>query len=154
MMDSADPPIVEEPYIHGPTVVDIGDVRVARGMSRRAVSTCGHQRLVYDLKERRIWCKDCETNIEGFDAFQIIVLQWHAAHDELDRQRKIIEDAKTSHLTRIAAKRMDALWCRKNMVPTCPHCGVGLLPEDTDRLGAISKEIEIARRKRKAERST
>ncbi len=51
----------------------------------------------------------------------------------------------------LAAKRMDDLWRKKRAVPTCPHCGSGLLPEDTERMGRVSKEIEIARRKREAD---
>lgn len=149
MSEKCDPPIVEQDYLYGVKVVDIGDVRVARGMSRRPVSACNHQRLIYDPKERRIWCKDCETDVEAFDAFQIIVGQWHGAHDELERRQRQIDEAKAANISRIAAKRMEDLWRRKNVIPACPHCHAGLLPEDAERMGAVSKEIEVARRKKK-----
>ena len=48
-MSEKTPPIVEQEYLSGLKVVDIGDLRVARGMSRRPVSTCHHRPLVYDL---------------------------------------------------------------------------------------------------------
>ena len=128
MSDQKTPPIEEQEWLTGPKVVDIGDIRVARGLSRRPVTMCRHRRLVYDLKERRIWCRDCENDVEAFDAFQIIVGQWWSAHDELDRQRREIDQAKEANLVRIAAKRMDDLWRRKNTAPACPHCSRGLLP--------------------------
>lgn len=149
MSEKNDPPIVEQPYLSGVKVVDIGDVRVARGMSRRAVSTCHHKKLVYDLKERRIWCKDCETDIEGFDAFEILVGQWHRAHNALEDRQREIDEAKQANITRIAAKQMEDWWRKKRMIPSCPHCHTGLLPEDAARMGGVSKELEIARRKRK-----
>lgn len=148
MTDQKTPPIKEQEYLSGPKVVDIGDIRVARGLSRRPVSMCRHQHLVYDVNERRIWCKDCETDVEAFDAFQIIVGQWHRAHDKLDRQRQEIDQAKQANLVRIAAKRMDEQWRRKRSVPACPHCGCGLMPEDTEHMSRVSKEIEVARRAR------
>ena len=49
-----DAPIEPQEYLSGPTVVDIGDLRVARGLSRRPFSGCAHHSLVYDNKERRI----------------------------------------------------------------------------------------------------
>ena len=33
-----DPPIIETEYLHGLSVIDIGDARVSRGLSRRPVS--------------------------------------------------------------------------------------------------------------------
>jgi len=40
--DKNDPPIIEQEYIAGVRVVDIGDYRVARGMTRRAHNSCPH----------------------------------------------------------------------------------------------------------------
>ena len=41
----------------GVKVVDIGDVRIARGLTRREFSTCPHKHMVYDQNERRIWLR-------------------------------------------------------------------------------------------------
>lgn len=66
-------PIEPHDYLYGVKVVDIGDIRAARGMTRRPVSTCNHRRQVFDDKERRIWCSDCESELEPFDAYMRLV---------------------------------------------------------------------------------
>ncbi len=54
MNDERDPPIEPLDYVGGVAVVVIGDVRVARGMSRRYHSSCPHVQLIYDQKELRL----------------------------------------------------------------------------------------------------
>jgi hypothetical protein len=128
--DERDPPIEPQNYVAGFTVVDIGDVRVARGMSRRHHSSCPHSRLVYDNKERRIWCKDCERDVEGFDAFQILAERYGAATRDLERRQKAMDEAETFRIRTIAGKMMDEAWRSHKMVPSCPYCHNGLFPED------------------------
>lgn len=146
--EQKDPPIVDQPYLYGLKIVDIGDVRVSRGMSRRANSSCPHRALSYDQHERRIWCKDCETNVEGFDAFLIITEHFYVATKRLERERAAIDQARDHNLIRIAAKKMDEHFRRKNMVPACPHCSAGIFPEDVPKMASINREWEIARRNR------
>ncbi len=153
MMDGKTPPIIPHDYLAGVKVVDIGDLRVARGMSRRPVSACKHHPLVYDQKERRIWCKDCETDVEPFDAFLIIVENFSRAADKIERGMAELETAKQHNIIRVAAKKMDELFRRQKMVPACPHCGEGIFPEDVARMGMINREWEAARRARKEGRS-
>ncbi|WP_245006764.1 hypothetical protein ACK3BE_20030 [Pseudomonas mandelii] len=52
----SDAPIEPPDYLYGVNVVQIEDLRVAKGMSRRLASSCQHKKLVYDDKERRVWC--------------------------------------------------------------------------------------------------
>ena len=149
-MTDKTPPIVEQDYLSGLKVVDIGDLRVARGMSRLPVSACKHRPLVYDQKERRIWCKDCETDVEAFDAFMLIVENFDRAAKEIERRQADVKEAVSHNIIRIAAKRMDELFRRKKMVPSCPHCGEGIFPEDVAKMGSINRQWEEARRARKA----
>lgn len=142
------PPIVPQEYLSGPKVVDIGDLRVARGLSRRPVSSCKHHQLVYDDRERRIWCKDCETDIEAFDAFKQIVERFHYAATEAQRLLDQAAEAQKFALISIAGKTIDKLWRSKRHVPTCPHCDAGIWPEDVKRMGQVSKEWDGARRNR------
>lgn len=125
----SDPPIDPLDYISGVKVVDIGDLRVARGLSRRHTSSCPHRRLHYDNAERRIWCADCETNIEAFDAFEILTSNYARAYDGLVQKKKDIEAAEQQSIRSLAAKAVDKVWRSKNAVPACPHCGNGLFPE-------------------------
>lgn len=150
MSDDKDPPIIAQEYLAGLNVVDIGDIRVARGMSRRPHSVCHHRAMVYDQQERRIWCKDCETNIEAFDAFVIICQHFHAGAARLERERQEIEAAKAHNLIRIATKQFDEKLRMKKMVPACPHCNAGIFPEDVPKMATINREWEQARRARKA----
>lgn len=122
------PEIEPQEFIGGVTVVDIGDLRVARGLSRRPFSGCVHRRLVYDEKERRVWCKDCETDVEGFDAFVLVVRHWAQAAADIKDRLKAVKAAEDHALISIAAKTVDKAW-RSKMVPACPHCGHGLFPE-------------------------
>lgn len=150
MTDGRTPPIEPQQYVGGVTVVDFGDIRVARGMTRRPHRTCRHHALRYDDHERRIWCADCETDVEPFDAFKVLVEHFDGAQR---KARKMLDEAKEAHdhqLISIAAKEMDHHFRRRNMVPACPHCRAGIWPEDVKRMGLVGKEYDKARRVRAA----
>ena len=153
MSENKSPPIIEQEYLAGLKVVDIGDIRVARGMSRRPYSSCKHRAMAYDQKERRIWCKDCESDVEPFDAFLLVCEQFDSAAKRLDDERRAVEAAKEHNILRVAAKRMDEMFRRRKMVPACPHCGAGIFPEDVAKMGTINREWERARRNRKENRT-
>lgn len=150
-MNEKDPPIIEQEYLAGVRVVDIGDYRVARGMSRRPYSGCNHIRLVYDQNERRIWCKDCEKDVEPFDAFIGIVGQFSKQARLLDERELKIQEAEAFSIRSLAAKVIDKAWRSKRMVPACPHCGQGIFPEDVKNgLAMIGKDYATAKRKKPA----
>lgn len=129
-MTDRDPPIVAQEYLSGVKVVDIGDLRVARGLSRRPYTSCRHNALLYDHSERRIWCSDCETNVEPFDAFLGLVEHFHAAAARIEAREKAVAEAERSAVRSLAAKAIDEAWRRRKYVPACPHCKTGLFPED------------------------
>lgn len=126
----ANEPIVPEKYISGTTVVDLGDVRVTRGLTRRPASLCRHPQLRYDPKERRIWCPDCERDIDPFDAFVQILDGYDASVKRLRAKAEQIKEAEAFAVRSIAARHMDKAWRSRTMVPACPSCGNGLFPED------------------------
>ena len=141
---SLDPPIDEQPYIQ-PQVIDLGDVRVARGLSRRGHSLCNHRQLRYDSHERRVWCADCETTLESFDAFMVFVEHFQAMTSAARRRLDEANEAREAVIHRIAARKVEAIW-RGKMAVTCPHCHRGILPGDA--LGPVSPDFEMARRAR------
>jgi len=147
--DGKTPPIVPQDFLGGVNVVDIGDLRVARGLSRRPHSMCAHKPLIYDQQERRIWCKDCEQDIEPFDAFRMLVERFDSAAKALKRREEAVAAAEHHNLIRIAAKQMDEKFRRKKMVPTCPHCGDGIFPEDVPKMGSVNRQWEEVKRARK-----
>lgn len=145
------PPIEEQPYLGGTTVVHIEDLRVARGESRRPYSACRHVRLAYDRRERRIWCQDCETDVEAFDAFEQIVNRFARHAAEMKRREESVVAAEAHAVRSRAAKAVDEVWRSRLMLPACPACGSALFPEDfADRgVAMIGREYaEAARKKR------
>ena len=148
MSERKDPPIREVEFLHGPNVIDIGELRVSRGLSRRPHSTCAHRRLTYDTGERRIWCRDCERDIEGFDAFTILATQCHQFLEQNARRARELEEAERFQARSIAVKALDKVWRSRTMAPCCPHCRRGLLPEDMKNLGSVGINYERARRER------
>lgn len=145
-MGQKDPPIEEMPYRFGLNVIDIGDLRVSRGQTRRPRSACKHRRLTYDPSERRIWCRDCERDIDGFDAFQIIAEQSHAFYEQNMRRARKLDEAEQFQARSLAVKALDRIWRSRKMAPCCPHCRKGLLPEDVKNLSSVGVEYERARR--------
>lgn len=141
-----DAPIEPQDFYGGVKVVDIGDIRVARGLTRRPVSSCKHLRLVYDDKERRVWCEDCQTEVPAFDAFTALVERWDAG---MKKTRRLIDEANEAQrftLRSRAAKAIDEAWRKHNMVPACPHCRNGLFPEDfTKGVPLVGKDYAKAK---------
>lgn len=145
----SDAPIEPQKYLYGVTVVDIGDLRVARGMTRRPISSCSHRRQVYDDKERRIWCSDCEQELEPFDAFMCLVGQMDRHWKHLQKRHQEVTEAEQFSLRSRAAKVMDEAWRSTTMAPLCPHCNEALLPEDVAKgVAKASKSLIVARRKK------
>lgn len=153
MVDDRDPKIEPLEYLHGVKVVDIGDLRVARGMTRRPHSACPHRQLRYDTHERRIWCADCEMNVEAFDAFTIVVEHFSNAEANIARRRLVLEEAEKHNVISLAAKVIDKAWRSHKSVPACPHCHNGLFPEDfKNGIGtSLGRDYAEARRKRAQE---
>lgn len=148
-----DSPIIPQDYRYGVNVVDIGDLRVARGLTRRPMATCAHSNMVYDPGERRIWCSDCESEVQPFDAFVLLVQKWHLAFRRLEDRRAQIEAAEAHALISRAAKVMDVAWRARNTVPMCPHCNTAIMPDDVTRGVAVcSRALVEARRSRDAEK--
>jgi Zn finger protein HypA/HybF involved in hydrogenase expression len=144
-----DAPIEPQEYLYGVKVVQIEDLRVARGMTRRPASSCRHKKLVYDEKERRVWCSDCEAEVEPFDAFVGIVEVFSGGMSSLQRRRRELDEAEKFQMRSRAAKVMDEAWRSTKMAPLCPHCNTAILPEDVaGGVASTSKALVSAARKR------
>lgn len=140
-MSERDPPIEPQSFLGGVTVVNIGDVRVARGLSRRHHSSCTHRNMLYDQQERRVWCPDCEHDIEGFDAFLCLLEGYDHAIKSVERREESIGQLEKFKLRTIAARKMEEAWRHQKMVPACPHCGNGLFPEQfKNGMSMLSKD--------------
>lgn len=146
----SDEKIEEANFVFGVNVVDIGDVRVSRGLTRRHESICSHRQLMYDQIERRVWCKDCESDVDSFDAFSIIVEYLSAANKRIEVAREEVNKAKNYNLRRIAARKLDKIWMTNSLLPCCPHCDKALTPSDftNEHISTVSSQLALARRKK------
>jgi hypothetical protein len=148
--EKKDPPIIGQDFVCGVKVVDFGDYRVQRGFSRRAHSGCAHNNVLYDEKERRIWCSDCERDVEPFDAFLSLIEPYSRAVEKLERRYERLKEAESFQIRSVAAKNIDEAWRKRDMVPSCPHCGHGLFPESfKNGCSLVGKEYARARIKLK-----
>jgi len=143
------PPIEATNYISGVNVVDFGDLRVARGKTRRPFRTCRHKSMAYDPNERRIYCNDCESDVEPFDAFMALVERQDRAIKHFERVKKEAEDARSANLHRIAAKKLEKTW-RGKLLPCCPHCSRGITPADMEHHSCVGKTFEMKKREKAA----
>jgi len=151
----SDAPIEPKEYLCGVKVVQIEDLRVARGITRRSLSSCRHQHMVYDDNERRVWCSDCETEVEPFDAFMSLVERMDGHIKNLKNRERKVKEAESFALRSRAAKVMDEAWRKTSMAPLCPHCRTAILPEDVaGGVAQTSKSLVIAARKRAAMQET
>ena len=102
-----DHPIEPQDFVSGVKVIDIGDIRVSRGLSRHRYESCQHKNTVYDEKERRIYCQDCEKGIHPFDAF-VKIVKWHAqAVAKINSERKQVDESLEFSIRSRAAKNID-----------------------------------------------
>lgn len=147
-------PIDPQDYLYGPKVIQIDDLRVARGMTRRPRTSCRHKQLVYDESERRVWCRDCESDVEPFDAFLNVCAVWTTASNRLERRQREVEEAEAFSIISRAAKVIDQHWRSKRSVPLCPHCSKALMPGDiVGGLSTASREL-VERQRANTERKT
>lgn len=138
-------PVIEQDFSYGVKVVDIGDLRIARGLTRRRIGNCRHVHLVYDVLERRVFCHDCESAVEGFDAFVQLVERY----DQVEKRIAALREMELATVHSRAAQAFDKVFRGRRMAPLCPHCKQAIMPEDVvSGLSTTSRELECARRLR------
>ena len=146
----SDKPIEPMDYVGGVTVVDFGEYKVKRGRTKREFTMCPHLDMTYDPIERRVWCQDCEHEIEPFDAFEALVNTHSKAWSKIKREWEKVQFAVNKKLHLIAARKIEKDWRSRRWVPTCPHCDEAIFPQD--KFGSKPKEREIEARKFKSKK--
>lgn len=135
-------------------VIQLGELRILQQEKRRAFrdDRCRHTNTTWDGNGDIITCDDCKMQISPVWMLHMLVEHYNEAMRKLaSRERSVAED-KAHNLHLIAARKVEAVWRSRTMVPCCPHCGHGILPED--QLGArqMGKKFEIARRTNEADK--
>jgi len=129
-------------------VVQFGDF-LFRAKGRRYPwdkDRCAHKHLELDDNGEIVLCLDCKQQVTAYWALRHITEQWRDHASKLQKQADDLRERVQKNVSLLAAQRVEKAWRRKSMVPVCPHCSAGILPED--RLGdsCINKEIELRRR--------
>lgn len=110
----------------------------------RTAATCQHKRLTLDENGDVCSCRDCGVQVSAFWALMRFVEEWtdHARKTATAAERIRADAEATLHLR--AARRWESAWRSRTMLPACPHCGRGILPNDPG--GQVNREIELRRR--------
>ena len=138
------------------TVINLDGVRIKWGRTRPGDGKkCEHRTLIYSTEEKRVWCEDCKRTIENWDALMTVIRHFQMMEQEARSKNRQADDA-LKHTARLrATKALDKAWSGNVYAVACPHCRGGLLPEDfaNGARSMTSREIEIQRRKKAADRT-
>lgn len=136
-------------------VVNIGDHRFTRKRdSWLSKDACKHLNKTFDANGDIITCDDCSMQLSPVWVIHQLIDSYNREMDRLDARERVLREQTGKDLHLIAAKTVEAVWRRKSVVPGCPHCHRGILPED--RLGSmqVSRAIELSRRRADLARSS
>lgn len=109
-------------------------------------SDCSHKHLVMHTDEERVTCEDCGIQLGAFAALKILSEAWGKLQRDIERRIQIAQHLETKTLTLRAAKQVEDAWRSRGMVPACPHCGEGILPEDDLGAMRLNKAMVLQRR--------
>jgi len=131
-------------------VVVVGDFSVAQRNRRsyhpRQRGVCHHRHIELDDHGEVVMCLDCNTQVTPYWALKMLAENFNEARDKLERERQSVAEERASILHLVAAKKVEAVWRTKSMVPACPHCHAGILPSDGLGSCTFDRRIELARR--------
>lgn len=127
-------PIIVEKMVN-PRAIEVGDFRIAQGLPDEPAKKCPHRHLVYGIRERRIWCKDCHSTVDGFTAFMVLVTGLENMLKDVTSMREEAMTALRHSVRSRAVKALDKAWTRRAKDVACPHCGEKLLPEHFASIG-------------------
>lgn len=149
--DNTKRPIVKQNYLHGTKTVSIEDLRIARGSPKLHYDRCKHRQLVFSPQERAIWCDECETRLDPFDVFILLVEKQSWVENRFKELQRLEDQTLISR----AAREFDVEFRKRSSVPCCPNCKQGIFPEDVNKgLQSINKEQAQQIRQFKSAQST
>lgn len=140
-------PIEPQDYLYGLKVVELDNIRIARGKTKRSYEKCNHLHMVIDDNERRVFCEDCQMAITAFDGLMALFKNWGRIVESLDRRSEEVRAAEKYSIRRIATKAIDSEFMKAYTVPCCPHCNEGLIPDDFTKIKRASKSLVMQKRK-------
>lgn len=128
-------------------VISIGEFELARkGAGKRLTDKlCRHKHLQLEDGDV-VRCADCNTQVSAYWALESIAFDWERMQSAHRHEKAELAEAKKRDIHLLAARAVEKVWRTKDMLPCCPHCGVGIAPEDGLGLSQINRAIELRRR--------
>lgn len=129
-------------------VIDIGDWKLhIKGRHRMgAPGECDHKHIELDERGDIVRCSKCGVQLSAFWALEMLADEYNRALSRLQAERATLAKAKESEICLLAAKKVEKAWRSRTMVPACPHCGNGILPQDGLGNASVNREIELRKR--------
>lgn len=133
-------------------VIDLTAIRAKlRHGSKWDKDRCQHRHVTIDRDAGTVDCDDCGKPVSAFHLILSWLAYWHEIDAEMDRLKKRCAEMRNllkGYKPRLRAiQALEKRWWRGNILPTCPHCSRGLIPEDfVDGGGGVGREYEMARR--------
>jgi hypothetical protein len=126
-------------------VVEIEEFRFTRASRYHAAAECAHRKTRLDPHGQIIVCQDCHQQVSAWWVVNAMLDAYTIAQGRLQAREKALEEAQAKSLVLLAAQRIERAWRRRDMLPTCPHCGEGIAPEDGLGSSIIHREIAARR---------
>lgn len=128
-------------------IISIGEFQIARkGAGKRLTETqCRHKHLQLEDGDV-VRCADCNVQVSAYWALESIAFDWGMMQAKLEHEKTLLAEAKKKEVHLLAARAIEKVWRSKDMLPCCPHCGVGIAPEDGLGMAQINRAIELRRR--------
>lgn len=129
-------------------IIDIGDWKLQSKNKHRPSEhgECDHRHVELDGKGDIVRCVKCGVQLSAFWTLEMLAGEYNRALSRLQRERDALTKAKESEIHLLAARKVEKAWRSRTMVPACPHCGKGILPQDGLGNTNINRKIELRRR--------
>lgn len=129
-------------------IISIGDWKLQQKGKHRypEPGECDHKHIELDGRGDIVRCMKCGVQLSAFWALEMLASEYNKSLAKLQRDQEALAKAKEADLHLLAARKVEKVWRSRTMVPACPHCGIGVLPEDGLGNSRINREIEMRRR--------
>lgn len=130
-----------------PNLITIGELQVQRKrrLDRFNKQECPHQRIDLNDHGETVRCQDCGVFVSAYWALCHWSQQINDGLRSIKAQREQLAWERKKLIRRVAVRKVEEAWNR-GMLPVCPHCHAGILPEDGFGGSQVCKELELARR--------
>ena len=119
-------------------------LKIEHGMQK--LCTCGRDfKYKIDTENRLIYCK-CGAIIDPFEAICNLAKHYDRISDETQRILQAKKEVAMWNPWLLPLREIERTYHGGSMLPSCPHCGRGILVDELAR-SSVNKGRELERRK-------